>query len=148
MVTLIKSGSISGELVRMKREMERILDRISNESVSSAPKRDWSPSLDLIETKDSLVAELEVPGINPDDINISANPDLLTVTGEKKQKSGDQEKNYHIRERAHGRFNRSIPLPIPVNPDQVEARYIDGILRITMEKSQATTSKKIEVKTA
>lgn len=145
---LIKSGSVSGELVRMKREMERILDRISKESSSSTQKRDWSPSLDLIETKDSLVAELEVPGINPDDINISVNPDLLTVTGEKTQKRGEQEKNFHIMERGHGSFSRSIPLPTAVNPDQVEARYIDGILRITMEKSQASKSKKIEVKKA
>jgi HSP20 family protein len=145
---LIKSGSVSGELVRMKQEMERILDRISNESTSSTSKRDWSPSLDLIETKDSLVAELEVPGINPDDIDISANPDLLTVTGGETQKSEEQEKNYHVMERAHGRFSRSIPLPIAVNPDQVEARYVDGILRITMGKSQATKSKRIEVKTA
>jgi HSP20 family protein len=148
MVMLIKSGSVSGELVRMKREMERILDRISKESSSSTQKRDWSPSLDLIETKDSLVAELEVPGINPDDINISVNPDLLTVTGEKTQKRGEQEKNCHIMERDHGSFSRSIPLPTAVNPDQVEARYIDGILRITMEKIQASKSKKIEVKKA
>jgi HSP20 family protein len=148
MVMLIKSGSVSGELVRMKREMERILDRISKESSSSTQKRDWSPSLDLVETKDSLVAELEVPGINPDDINISVSPDLLTVTGEKTQKRGEQEKNYHIMERAHGNFSRSIPLPTAVNPDQVEARYIDGILRITMEKGQASKSKKIEVKKA
>jgi HSP20 family protein len=148
MVRLIKAGSVSGELVRMKREMERILDRISNESSSSTPQRDWSPTLDLIETKDSLVAELEVPGINPDEINISANPDLLTVTGEKKREGGEQKKNFHVMERAHGRFSRSIPLPTTVNPDQVEARYVDGILRITMGKSQATKSKKIEVKTA
>jgi HSP20 family protein len=148
MVMLIKSGSVSGELVRMKREMERILDRISKESSSSTKKREWSPSLDLVETKDSLVAELEVPGINPDDINISVNPDLLTVTGEKTQRREEQEKNYHIMERAHGRFSRPIPLPTAVNPDQVEARYTDGILRITMEKSQASKSKKIEVKKA
>jgi HSP20 family protein len=148
MVMLIKSGSVRGELERMRREMERIWDRFSSELPTSTLERHWHPPLDLMETEDSLAAELEVPGINPDDIDISVTPDLLTVTGEKKQEPGAQEKNYHVMERAHGRFSRSIPLPIAVNPDQVEARYVDGILRITMGKSQATKSKRIEVKTA
>jgi HSP20 family protein len=101
-----------------------------------------------METEDSLAAELEVPGINPDDIDISVTPDLLTVTGEKKQEPGAQEKNYHVMERAYGRFSRSISLPNAVNPDRVEARYKDGILRITMGKGKAVKSKRIEVKTA
>ena len=148
MVKLIKSGSASGELERMRREMERIWDRFSSELSTSALERDWKPSLDLLETPDGLVAEVEVPGINPDEINISVTPDLLTVTGEKKQETGRQEKNYHIMERTYGRFSRSIPLPTAVSPDRVEARYKDGILRITMGKSKAVKSKRIEVKTA
>ena len=148
MVMLIESGSVSGELERMRREMERIWDRFSSESSTSTLEQDWHPSLDLMETEDSLAAEVEVPGINPDDINISVTPDLLTVTGEKKQPPGAQEKNYHVRERAHGRFSRSIALPTAVNPDRVEARYKDGILRITMGKRQAAKSKRIEVKPA
>ena len=148
MVKLIKSGSVSGELERMRREMERIWDRFSSELSTSALERDWKPSLDLLETPDGLVAEVEVPGISPDEINISVTPDLLTVTGEKKQETGGQEKNYHVMERTYGRFNRSIPLPTPVSPDRVEARYRDGILRITMVKSKAVKSKRIEVKTA
>jgi len=146
MVMLIKSGSIKGELERMRREMDRIWDRFSRES--STYERDWNPSLDLMETEDSLVAEIEVPGINPDDIDISVTPDMLTVTGEKKQETGEQKKNYHIMERAHGRFSRSITLPTAVNPERVEARYKDGILTITMGKRQTAKGKRIEVKTA
>jgi len=145
---LIKSGSVRGELERMRREMERIWDRFSSELPPSTLERHWNPSLDLLETEDSLAAEVEVPGINPDDINISVTADLLTVTGEKKQEPGAQEKNYHVMERAYGRFSRSIALPIAVNPDRVEARYKDGILRIIMGKSEAGKSKRIEVKTA
>jgi HSP20 family protein len=148
MVKLIESGSLSGELERMRREMERIWDRFSTELSTSTPERGWNPSLDLMETTDSLVAEVEVPGINPDEINISVTRDLLTVTGEKKQETGGQEKNYHVIERTYGRFSRSIPLPTAVSPDRVEARYRDGILRITMGKSKAVESRRIEVKTA
>jgi HSP20 family protein len=148
MVKLIESGSVSGELERMRREMERIWDRFSTELSTSTLERDWTPSLDLMETEDSLMAEVEVPGINPDEINISVTRDLLTVTGEKKQETEGQEKNYHVMERTYGRFDRSIPLPTAVSPDRVEARYKDGILRITMGKSKAVESKRIEVKTA
>lgn len=143
---LIKSGSVTDELERMKKEMERIWDRFSQES--STHEREWNPSLDLMETEDSLVAAVEVPGINPDDIDISVTPNLLTVTGEKQQESGEHQKNCHVRERAYGRFSRSIPLPTAVNPEQVEARYKDGILSITMGKSQTAKGKRIEVKTA
>jgi len=147
MVMLIKSGSVRGEIERMRREMERIWDRFSSDLSTSTLERAWNPSLDLMETEDSLTAEVEVPGINPGDINISVTPDLLTVIGEKKQEPEAQEKNYHVMERAYGRFSRSIALPTTVNPDRVEARYKDGILRITMGKSKAVKSKRIEVKT-
>lgn len=146
MVMLVKSGSIKGELESMRREMDRIWNRFSRES--STYEREWNPSLDLMETEASLVAEVEVPGINADDIDISVTSDMLTVTGEKKQQTDEQGKNYHVLERAYGRFSRSIPLPTAVNPDRVEARYKDGILRITMGKSQGAKSKRIEVKTA
>ena len=145
---LIKSGSVRGELERMRQEMDRIWERFTRESPSSTFEQDWHPSLDLLETEESLVAEVEVPGINPNDIDISVTPEMLTIIGKKKQKTGEQEKNYHVMERAHGRFSRSIPLPTAVNPDQVEARYKDGILRITMGKSERAKSRRIEVKTA
>ena len=145
---LIKSGSVRGELERMRQEMDRIWERFTRESPSSTFEQDWHPSLDLLETEESLVAEVEVPGINPNDIDISVTPEMLTIIGKKKQKTGEQEKNYHVMERAHGRFSRSIPLPTAVNPDQVEARYKDGILRITMGKSEKAKSRRIEVKTA
>ena len=142
---LIKSGSVKGELERMRREMDRIWDRFSQES--STHEQQWNPSLDLVETETSLMAAIEVPGINPDDINISVTADMLTVTGEKKQETGEQEKHYHFKERTYGSFSRLIPLPTAVNPDQVEACYKNGILTITMGKSGAAKSKRIEVKT-
>ena len=145
---LIKSGSVRGELERMRREMDRIWERSIRESPTSTFEQDWHPSLDMLETEKSLVVEVEVPGINPNDIDILVTPEMLTISGEKKQKPGEKEKNYHVVERAHGRFSRSIRLPTAVNPDQVEARYKDGVLRITMGKSETAISKRIEVKTA
>jgi len=98
----IRSRSAKGELERMRKEMDRIWDRFSQEFSTSTLEQDWNPALDLTETESSLVAEIEVPGINPDNIDISITADVLTFTGEKKkeaeekktdEKGGDEKKD-------------------------------------------------------
>jgi len=145
---LTPSKSIRGELERMRSEMDRIWDRFSRDVSSSTFKQDWNPSLNLAETEDSLVAELEVPGINPEDINVSVTGEMLTVTGDKKQEANREGKNYHVAERVYGKFSRSVRLPTTVDPDRVQARYKGGILWISMGKTAAVKSKRIEVETA
>ena len=142
------SRSIRVELERMRSEMDRIWDQYSKEFSASPLKQEWSPSLNLAETADSLVAELEVPGISPEDINVSVTGEILVVEGEKRQEEDKEEKNYHLVERVYGRFNRSLRLPTVVDPDKVAARYKNGILLITMVKTKTVKSKQIEIKTA
>ncbi len=144
---LIKSRSVKGELEHMRKEMDRIWDRFSQDFSTSTLEQDWNPPLDLMETGSSLVVEIEVPGINPDNIDISVTADVLTFTGEKKKKAEDKGKSYHLVERTYGKFSRSIRLPTTVNPDQVEALYKDGILKITLSKTEAAKGKRIQVKT-
>ena len=145
---LIRSRSVKGELERMRKEMDRIWDRFSEEYPTSTLEQDWNPCLDLLETESSLVVEVEIPGIDPDDIDISITADMLTITGEKPEGPEDIGKAYHLAERTYGRFSRSIQLPTTVNPEEVEACYKDGILRITLGKTEVAKSKRIEVKTA
>ena len=145
---LTPSKSIRGELERMRSEMDRIWDRFSKDVSASTFKQDWNPSLNLAETEDSLVAELEVPGINPEDINVSVTGEMLKVTGDKKQEANREGKNYHVAERVYGKFSRSLRLPTTVDPDKVQARYKDGILWISMGKNATVKSKRIEVETA
>lgn len=142
------SRSIKVELERMRSEMDRIWDRYSKEFSASPPKQDWSPSINLAETEDSLVAELEVPGISPEDINVSVTGEMLVVEGEKRQEENKEEKNYHLLERVYGKFNRSLRLPTVVDPDKVEARHKHGILVITMIKTKTVKTKRIAIKTA
>ena len=140
-----RSRSIVGELERMRREMDRIWDRFSKGSPSTF-QQEWHPSLNLSETEDTLVAEIEVPGINPEDIDISVTSEMITIAGEKKQAKEDEQKNYHLMERSYGQFSRSLQLPSVIDPERVEARYRDGILLITLGKTGPTKSKRIEVK--
>ena len=137
-----------GELDRMRREMDRLWESFTREHFPSTFDYDWVPSLDLSDRGERLVAELEVPGMDPKDINISVTGDLLTVSGEKKREKEEKERNCHLVERSYGKFSRSIRLPSIVDPDRVEASYKEGILTITLDKTEKAMTKKIAVKAA
>ena len=137
-----------GELDRMRREMDRLWENITRDHFPSTFDYDWVPSLDLWDRGNSLVVELEVPGMDPKDINISVTGNVLSITGEKKREREEEEHNYHLVERNYGKFSRSARLPSTVDPDRVEASYKDGILCITLDKTEQAKTKKIEVKAA
>jgi HSP20 family protein len=94
------------------------------------------------------VGEIEIPGVRPRNIDISITADRLTISGEKKQKEEEEELTYHMIERRFGKFSRSIRLPASMNPDQVEAYYKDGVLRIAMGKKEKAKPTRIKVKAA
>ncbi|UCD87302.1 MAG: Hsp20/alpha crystallin family protein [Desulfobacterales bacterium] len=104
----------------------------------------WMPPFDVSETDDVLIVKLEVPGMDKKDININLSEGMLTVTGERKQEKEEHE-TYHCTERYYGTFSRSICLPFEVNADKVDASFKDGVLKITLPRSEAVKPKKIEV---
>jgi HSP20 family protein len=107
---------------------------------------EWLPSLDLLETKNEFVIKAEVPGMTPKDIDISLAEGILTIRGEKKQEKEEKEENYHFVERGYGSFNRSIRLPGEVQSNKIKAAYKDGILRVTLPKTEETKKKEIKIK--
>jgi len=136
------------ELERMQREMDRLWDSFFEER----PRRkieelgEWGPSLDLSETKNDLIVKAEVPGIDPKDIDISLDKDILTIKGEKKQETEEKEENYHFIERTYGALARSIRLPREVQSDKINASYKNGVLRVTLPKSEEAKKKEIRIK--
>jgi HSP20 family molecular chaperone IbpA len=82
---------------------------------------EWAPNMDISETKDSLVAKVEVPGLDPKDIQISRQENLLTIKEEKKQEKEEKDEHYHRVERAYGVFTRSVRLPVAVDASKVTA---------------------------
>jgi HSP20 family protein len=148
MATLPTKKSITEELAGMHRAMDRIWDRYSGEFFPSTFEQEWFPPLNLADTGDCLVAEIEIPGVRPRDIDISITEDRLTISGEKKQKKEEEKLDYHIIERRYAKFSRSIQLPSSINPDQVATYYKDGVLRITMGKKEKAKATRIKVKAA
>jgi len=108
-------------------------------------ERLWSPPVDISETEDALVLRLEVPGMDKKDINIAVSQGVLTIAGEKKIEREGEETCY-CTERCYGSFSRSICLPFDVDTDKVDATFKDGVLKITLPRSEAAKPKHIEVK--
>lgn len=104
------------------------------------------PSLDISETEKAVEVKLDVPGVTAKEIDIRLNGNLLTVSGERKEEQEKKGKMFHRVERRYGNFSRSITLPCPVQEDEVAAEYRDGVLSITLPKTEEAKSRKIAVK--
>jgi HSP20 family protein len=105
----------------------------------------WSPSVDISETEDNVIIKAEMPGLNKDDVKISLQDNTLTLMGEKKQEKVEKDANYHRVERSYGVFNRSFTLPTSVKSDKIKATYKDGILSITLPKTEEVKPKEIPI---
>jgi HSP20 family protein len=135
------------ELSTFRREMDRLWDSFFGERpLARIWEREWTPSLDVSETKDNFVVKAEVPGIDAKDINISLTGDVLTVKGEKKQEREEKEEDYHLVERSYGAFSRSVRLLAEVESGKIEASYKNGILKITLPKSEKVKAKEVKIK--
>jgi HSP20 family protein len=136
------------ELERMRKEMDHLWDSFFEERprLKAEEVREWFPSLDVAETKDSLVVKAEIPGMDPKDIDISLSNEILTIKGEKKQEKEEKEENYHLIERSYGKFIRSVRLPGEVKSDKISASYKNGVLNIILPKSEEAKKKEVKIK--
>ncbi|MGG5823982.1 Hsp20/alpha crystallin family protein [Falsiroseomonas sp. HW251] len=104
------------------------------------------PQMDVRETENELRIAVEMPGVSPDDVEIQIDDDLLTIRGEKKLERRDDRENMHFTERAYGTFQRILRLPFKVDPAQVQARFDNGVLAVTLPKPKGReASRRISV---
>jgi HSP20 family protein len=135
------------ELERMRREMDRVWDSFFERRPARVEEAaEWLPTLDVSETKNEYVVKAELPGIDPKDIDISLTNDLLTIKGEKKQEKEEKEENYHLIERSYGSFTRSVRLPGQVQSDKINAAFKNGVLKVTLPKTEEAKKKEIKIK--
>src|SRR5260370_28488811 len=105
----------------------------------------WSPALDLYQNSDNVIARVELPGMRKEDIEISLQDGMLTISGERKSAEGEKAERT---ERYVGKFRRSISLPTQVDANKVTATYRDGILTVTLPKAEEAKPKQIQVNVA
>jgi HSP20 family protein len=105
------------------------------------------PNVDIVESKDGFHIKADMPGLDKKDIKVEVENGVLTISGEKKEEKVEQEKNhYYHMERTYGSFCRSFKLPDNVSSENVDAKYVSGVLELTLKKIEAAKPKSIEVK--
>jgi HSP20 family protein len=106
----------------------------------------WAPALDISERKDAYLVTVELPGVEPDDLQITMEDGLLTIQGERQFTQESSEQQYHRVERRYGAFRRSITLPARVQAEQIEASADNGVLQIVVPKAEEAKPKRIQVR--
>jgi HSP20 family protein len=135
-----------GPLGNLREEMEELFSRALGEDGGLLPFERSVPSLDLAETDGAIEVRVDMPGMEAKDIDIQVNGNLLTISGERKEEREEKGKTYHRIERRTGSYSRSMTLPCPVNEEAVDAQYKNGILTVTLPKTEEAKSRKIAVK--
>jgi HSP20 family protein len=136
-----------GELSSLRREMDDIWNRFFGETpLARRISTEWWPTVDVSETKDSLVVKAELPGLDAKDVEVSISGNVLTLKGEKKSEEEEKGEHHYRAERYYGSFQRSFQLPTSVQTDKVEATFDKGVLKITLPKVEEAKKKQIEVK--
>ncbi|HDQ00178.1 MAG TPA: Hsp20/alpha crystallin family protein [bacterium] len=130
-------------LMNLPDEMDRFfgdfgLDFWNSDSV-------WNPAVDITEKSDSYEVKAELPGMKKDEIKISREDDVLMISGERKSEQDEKKDNYHRIERRYGKFQRSFYLPKNVKANDIKANYKDGVLTVTIPKSEEAKPKEIAV---
>ena len=138
------------EMMTLREAMDRLFDDAFTRpfSLTREGGSNWSsPGIDMYETDNDVVVKAALPGIKAEEVQINVTGDILTIRGEMKHEEETKEKSWHIREHRWGAFERSVRLPTGVISDKARADFDNGILTITLPKSEEVKPKTITVKT-
>ncbi len=125
--------------------LRREIDRLFEDTFTRGGNA-WTPAVDIKETDNDLRLDLELPGLRPEDVEITAENGILTIRGEKRSERKEGEENrYHLLERSYGTFMRSFTLPQGVDENQIQADFDNGILSIHIPKTALPQPKKIQI---
>ena len=133
------------EMMTLRSAMDRLFDNAFVGSRGDWEAVNWELALDVSETGDEYLVKASVPGINPDDLEITYNNKVLTIKGETKHEEEIEETRYHLRERRFGSFARSISLPTMVDSDHIEASYENGVLTLHLPKTEEAKPRRISI---
>jgi HSP20 family protein len=133
------------EMVTMRDSMDRVFEDFFSRSPSNVGGY-GTIDINMVQTDDAVVIKASIPGIKPDEINISITGDSLTIRGETKEDEEFKNSDYHIREMRYGSFARSILLPCRIVSDMANAEFENGVLKLTLPKAEEVKPKTITIK--
>jgi len=130
----------------LRNEIDRLFESPLSELMQTSQlPSGWMPALDIYENKDNFVVKAELPGMKKEDIEVSLHDGSLSISGERKTESKHEDAEVYRAERFFGRFQRTVSLPTTVATDKVQAAYNDGVLTITLPKTEEAKPRKIDV---
>lgn len=130
------------ELTTLRNRMDRLWSRMSDEEPALA---NWSPTSDVIETKDDIVIKAELPGIDAKDVDVQIENGVLSIQGQRNAEKETEEKGFRRIERTYGTFFRSFVLPPNVETEQIAATFVNGVLEVRLPKKEEAKPRAIKV---
>lgn len=132
------------DMTLLQNQMNRLFDG-TLQSWPGDGSRNWAPPADIHETDSDLVVTTDLPGVDPKNIDVRVENNVLSITGERHFERKVENENFHRVERMYGTFARSFTLSTPVQADRIQATYKDGVLRISLPKAEQAKPKRITI---
>ena len=134
------------EMTQMSPMLAHALGLHTQQGNERAMTSAWAPALDISERKDAYLVTVELPGLKPEDLDITMEDGLLTIQGERHFANDSSEQKFHRVERRYGAFRRSITLPAHAMAEGIEASFEDGVLQILVPKAEEAKAKRVQVR--
>lgn len=148
-MTLIRRPSPLSDLVAFRDAMERMFDERSFRSLwPLGPEHEAVPALDLFTTADAVVAKVALPGVKPEDVDVTIGADLVTISGTFREEAESTEAGHIHRELSHGTFSRSFTVPTAIKAEAATAQFADGLLTLTLPKTEEVKPRHVKVEVA
>jgi HSP20 family protein len=142
--SLLRSSDPFENLFALQERINKVFNDLLPSTEFETTSR-WIPAMDVYEKEGNIIIELEAPGIKEEDLKIKVEDGMLIINGERKFEKEDKKENYYRIERSYGSFSRSFSLPDNIEKDKIEARYENGLLKITLPKKPESQPKEIPV---
>jgi HSP20 family protein len=136
------------ELQTIQQEMNRLFGTFFDASGGNGENlatRRWIPAMDLVEQGEDFVLRADLPGLSEDDVKVELEDNVLTISGERKSEHEDRKEGYYRLERSSGRFSRSLTLPEGVDPDDIDAKFENGVLTVRVPKPQERKPRRVAI---
>lgn len=144
-------GRVTASVERLRRELDHWLEMAFAQGGKALDKMGlrghgpWVPLVDIVETLDEVHVYADLPGIDPASVEVTIAGNMLTLKGESPERSVEKTDCVHVRERPHGPFSRSIPMPVPVDSEAVSAEAKEGVLHIRLGKAERARARQIQI---
>ncbi len=131
------------EIERMRHQFDRLFGELTD--FDTSPNSHLKPAVELSNHEDNFILKVEIPGVKREDLDISSTRDVVVVRGERRYENSQESNNRYVSEFSYGQFERAIRLPEPIQNDQVQASYKDGILILNLPKAEEAKNRVFKV---